>query len=103
MDNNFNKSNIDIKNLKQVKKKNSTKRIFENLRYGLKIWIKALRVHQWTKNFLIFVPIITAQLIDDSQSWILAAYAFLAFSITASSVYVINDIIDLSDDRKHPS
>jgi 4-hydroxybenzoate polyprenyltransferase len=69
---------------------------------SLKTWAKALRVHQYAKNILVFVPLIVGQRLglDDLAR---AALAFLAFSLCASSVYIINDLVDLSSDRRHRS
>ena len=71
-------------------------------RGGLKVWLKALRVHQYAKNMLVFVPLIVGQQLglDDLAQ---AALAFLAFSLCASSVYLLNDLIDIPADRAHPS
>lgn len=62
---------------------------------------KALRMHQWMKNLLVFVPLMTAHLYGDVQRLMLAALAFVAFSAMASSVYVLNDLVDVQDDRHH--
>lgn len=69
---------------------------------SLKAIIKQLRVHQWTKNFLVFTPMIMAHSFAQ-EKLTLALIAFLAFCAIASSVYVLNDIFDLQSDRKHPS
>ena len=60
-----------------------------------------LRVHQWVKNLLVFVPILAAQKLD-YESMVVCTLAFFSFSIVASSVYVFNDLLDLSFDRGHP-
>lgn len=65
-------------------------------------WFKALRVHQYVKNLLIFVPSLT------SHQFALAAIitdvvAFLAFCSCASAVYILNDLLDLKSDRAHPT
>jgi 4-hydroxybenzoate polyprenyltransferase len=62
---------------------------------------KALRPHQWAKNLLVFVPIVTANQIFDLAAWLAALGAFIAFSLTASGVYVLNDLTDLTADRRH--
>jgi len=67
-----------------------------------KAWIKLLRVHQWAKNALVFVSLLTAQRFD-AISLAQAAGALLAFSFAASAVYILNDLVDLDSDRKHPS
>jgi 4-hydroxybenzoate polyprenyltransferase len=65
-------------------------------------WFKALRIHQWLKNLLIFVPLLAAHKITEPQLVIIGVFAFLFFGLVASSVYLLNDLLDLSDDRKHP-
>lgn len=62
---------------------------------------RALRVHQWVKNGLILVPILTAHLIQSPQALVASIMAFFAFSLCASSVYFLNDLLDLNDDRRH--
>ncbi len=63
--------------------------------------LRALRPHQWLKNLLVFIPMMLAH--DFSSGAIFAALlAFAAFSLVASSVYVLNDLVDLSADRAHP-
>lgn len=68
---------------------------------GLLTYMKALRVHQWLKNLLIFVPILAAHKIGDIQLAKQALFAFFAFSTCASAVYIINDLLDLESDRQH--
>jgi 4-hydroxybenzoate polyprenyltransferase/phosphoserine phosphatase len=63
-------------------------------------WARLMRVHQYAKNTLVFVPLLTSHLF----SWDAigsALLAFLAFSLCASSVYILNDLVDLQDDRGH--
>jgi 4-hydroxybenzoate polyprenyltransferase len=66
-------------------------------------WIKALRVHQWTKNFLLFIPILGAHLWGDFARLKAVLGAFLVFCLGASSVYILNDLFDLESDRHHAS
>lgn len=66
-----------------------------------KVVIKALRVHQWVKNALIFIPLLTAHQFQNVQMLITSLLAFVAFSLCASSVYFLNDLLDLNDDRQH--
>lgn len=63
--------------------------------------IRSLRPHQWIKNLLVFVPLVTAYRLMDSSSVIDAILAFLTFCMTASSVYILNDLADVNDDRHH--
>ena len=67
----------------------------------IKSLVKSLRPHQWFKNILIFVPLLTAQRIGDLTSDIEALIAFVVFGLTASSVYLLNDIVDIENDRHH--
>ncbi|MCU4653397.1 UbiA family prenyltransferase [Roseibacterium sp. SDUM158016] len=63
--------------------------------------IRALRPHQWLKNLLVFVPIVADPAHGGWQwTWVLATFA--AISLVASAGYVINDLLDLADDRSHP-
>jgi 4-hydroxybenzoate polyprenyltransferase len=66
------------------------------------VWLKAIRVHQWTKNALIFLPVILAHQIFAPGLLALSVGAFIAFSLCASSVYLVNDLFDLASDRAHP-
>lgn len=68
----------------------------------LKDYLKAIRVHQWVKNVLIFVPVLTAHAWLEIDVVTLLA-GFFSFSLAASSVYVLNDLLDLASDRQHPS
>ena len=64
--------------------------------------IKAMRLHQWLKNLLIFVPLLAAHAID-ARSLGTCLLAFFCFGFCASSVYLLNDLLDLANDRQHPS
>lgn len=64
-------------------------------------YLKAIRPHQWMKNALIFLPMLAAHQID-GPSFLSSLLAFIAFSFVASSVYVLNDLLDLNADRVHP-
>lgn len=77
-------------------------RILEPIGGKLRRWAKLLRVHQWAKNGLVFVPLVTAHRFAP-VAFGQEIVAFLAFSLVASSIYVLNDIVDVEADRKHPS
>jgi 4-hydroxybenzoate polyprenyltransferase len=64
--------------------------------------LKALRPHQWLKNFLVLLPIVTANALRDTGAWVGGLAMFLAFCATASAIYVVNDLTDLDADRAHP-
>ncbi len=69
---------------------------------GLTAWLRALRVHQWLKNLLLFVPLLTAFSFTEQSKLTTMSVAFLAFSLAASATYVLNDLWDLENDREHP-
>lgn len=64
-------------------------------------YAKALRPHQWLKNVLVFLPMLAAHQFD-AMTFLVSFLAFVSFSLVASSVYVLNDLLDLSADRAHP-
>lgn len=66
-----------------------------------RIWLRELRVHQSLKNLLLFLPIIAAHTFDGLSLLLLTA-GFVSFSLMASSVYLLNDLLDLKSDRLHP-
>lgn len=82
---------------KIVTEEQSTKRAGDFMR-----WLHLLRVHQYAKNVLVFVPLLAAHAFD-AASIKLSIIAFIAFSLCASGVYIINDIVDLPSDRAHPT
>jgi 4-hydroxybenzoate polyprenyltransferase len=69
----------------------------------LRTWIKALRVHQWSKNLLLFIPLLMAHRVSDILGFSNLIIAFLSFSFCASAVYILNDLLDLESDRQHPT
>ena len=70
--------------------------------FTLRDYCKALRVHQWVKNILLFLPMILAHNFTPSALG-MALLAFFSFSCAASATYVCNDLIDLATDRRHPT
>jgi 4-hydroxybenzoate polyprenyltransferase/phosphoserine phosphatase len=76
-------------------------RTFDERVSPFKAWLKAIRLHQWAKNTLIFVPLILA------HAWAPglvagATLAFYSFGLCASATYILNDLLDLEADRQHP-
>ena len=70
--------------------------IVARMRPGLHSYVAALRMHQWAKNVLIFLPMIAGHRFD--LETIAATFlAFLCFCFAASSAYVINDLLDLPE------
>ncbi|GHU29338.1 hypothetical protein AGMMS50256_14010 [Betaproteobacteria bacterium] len=77
-------------------------REFQGDSAGISVWLRALRVHQWLKNLLLFVPLLTAFSFTDISKLVSLMLAFLAFSFVASATYMLNDLWDLENDRAHP-
>lgn len=67
----------------------------------VKAWLKALRPHQWAKNGLIFLPLMFSLQFVQWDKTLAVLLAFVAFSLTASAGYLINDLLDLAADRAH--
>jgi 4-hydroxybenzoate polyprenyltransferase/phosphoserine phosphatase len=76
--------------------------VIDSPKATLKQWVKLIRVHQYAKNALVFLPLLTAHKFD-LISLFHTVLAAVAFSLCASSVYIFNDLVDLSADRHHPT
>jgi 4-hydroxybenzoate polyprenyltransferase len=76
--------------------------IFTELRPVFRMLIKAMRCQQWLKNLLIFSPVLLAHRFTETAPLMQAVAAFISFSFAASSIYVLNDLFDLSADQHHP-
>jgi 4-hydroxybenzoate polyprenyltransferase len=63
----------------------------------------ALRVHQWVKNLLVFVPVLLDHKFFDATVLFKATIAFAAFCCAASGAYITNDLLDHEADRRHPA
>jgi 4-hydroxybenzoate polyprenyltransferase/phosphoserine phosphatase len=64
--------------------------------------LRAMRPHQWIKNFLVFIPLLASGAFLNVSAWGNALQAFAAFCATSSGIYVLNDLTDLAADRQHP-
>lgn len=69
----------------------------------LRTALRAMRLHQWAKNLLVFLPLLAAHVADQPSRVLAGVLAFICFSLCASSVYLLNDLLDLADDRHHKS
>jgi len=67
-----------------------------------KIYFNLLRIPQWIKNFFVFVPLVFSQHLFDQNYVKLSILGFIIFSLTSSSIYIINDLIDINEDKVHP-
>ncbi|GIQ76432.1 UbiA family prenyltransferase [Bradyrhizobium sp. RD5-C2] len=69
---------------------------------GVHSWLKLLRVHQYAKNALVLVPLLTAHKFAFGSA-ATSLFALIAFSLCASAAYILNDILDIKADRAHPA
>jgi len=77
-------------------------REFPRAQLGLHALAKVLRVHQWMKNLLLFIPLLASHQFGSIEPWLAIVLAFISFSLCASTVYIANDLLDLESDRQHP-
>ena len=70
---------------------------------GLRDWLKLLRIHQWSKNILLLVPLVLGQAFFQRHDLLAVAVGFVAMGLVASGTYIINDISDIAADRTHPT
>lgn len=87
--------------LQRVEKVAPIKKIFPPKRSKFETFLSEIRYKQWLKNILIFVPIILAHNFIVSE-YLLLLVGFFAFCLTSSSIYLLNDLIDIPSDRQHP-
>jgi 4-hydroxybenzoate polyprenyltransferase/phosphoserine phosphatase len=76
-------------------------RTFSDTASPAKSWLKAIRLHQWAKNVLIFLPVLLAH-VRAAGPLVASFLAFLSFGLAASATYIVNDLLDLEADRHHP-
>ncbi len=87
--------------IKAIKQKMQIAHMFARIPMRLTDYLRAIRVHQWLKNLLIFIPMLAAHQLENTQLWAEAFLGFLSFSLCASAVYLLNDISDIEGDRQH--
>ncbi len=87
---------------KQAARVATVSKVFPSQALVVSLWYKVFRVHQWLKNLLLFVPLLAAHQFGNLHSLNTLTLAFLSFCLCASAVYIINDLLDLESDRKHP-
>lgn len=66
-------------------------------------WLHAIRLHQWSKNALLFVPLFVGHAFQDPSKIMASLFGFLLLSVLVSGTYLLNDFSDLSADRRHPT
>ena len=86
--------------LRSVKALTSVEKVFPSLQKVFSL--AALRPHQWLKNVLLFAPLFTSHQFLQTGPLITTFVAFISLSLCASSVYILNDLLDLEEDRQHP-
>ena len=89
--------------LRRVRRHVDIGTVFRREQSALHAFVRALRVHQWAKNLLLFVPLFASHRAIDLPEIVLGLTAFLCFGMTSSCVYLVNDLLDIDDDRRHPT
>ena len=87
--------------IRKVTALNSNLDILKTDKNNFKYLLKGMRFYQWTKNVLIFLPLILAHAFTDNKFIFDTLVGFLCFSFTASFIYLVNDLMDLESDRRH--
>lgn len=87
----------------EIERTTPVQKVFDVPRPRLAEYAHGLRLHQWLKNILIFVPLLAAHRFMEPQLLMQCVVAFFAFGCCASAVYVLNDLLDLPADRRHRS
>lgn len=95
-------SNSRFMNFLLKKRKNFAGNLLPN-ETKLVDFFKLLRLHQWVKNILIFIPLLLAHEFQNFFAISRSIIAFFSFSLLASALYIMNDIIDIDNDRNHPT
>ncbi|MBD7975910.1 MULTISPECIES: UbiA family prenyltransferase [Pseudomonas] len=94
-------SHPDSRLVRQAQAHGNTEQVITPARVRIRHWLRALRLHQWLKNLLIIVPLLASHQITNLELLSHSILAFLLFGLCASSVYILNDLLDLADDRHH--
>ena len=88
--------------LKEAQAVTNISKVFPHEVISLPHWRHVFRAHHWVKNLLLFVPLLAAHQFSNIHSLSSLLIAFVSFSLCASAVYILNDLLDLNNDRKHP-
>lgn len=88
--------------LRQAGERCEVEHVFPRAQPGLRALARVLRVHQWVKNLLLFIPLMAGHRFASIDPWLALVLAFVSFSLCASTVYIANDLLDLESDRLHP-
>ena len=93
--------NSNFATLKKIAEVSTVTKVFVKQNSKFKDWSGVFRLHQWIKNLLLFVPLIAAHEFSNFKLVIALIIAFFSFSLCASAIYILNDLLDLESDRKH--
>jgi len=94
--------NAPHRDIEEAKSKDKVDKIFFSKNRSVSsAFIKEMRLYQWVKNVLVFVPLFTSHAYQEISALVTVSLAFLCFSLCASGVYFLNDMLDLSADRRH--
>lgn len=85
--------------ISRLKSMDPSTRVFTQAIGPIRETLKAIRLHQWVKNLLLFIPLIAAYGIGNGSEWVSTLLGFVAFSTLASASYVVNDLADIENDR----
>ena len=88
--------------VRSVQRRYEVEQVFPSERQPLRAWLKELRLYQWLKNALVFLPLLASHKVFDTAALAESALAFLCFGLCASGTYLLNDLLDLAADRRHP-
>jgi 4-hydroxybenzoate polyprenyltransferase len=89
--------------VEEARRVGNVRRVFAAGRQRWHVFARAIRVHQWVKNLLVFVAPTMAHTIFHADVLWMSIVAFVAFCLTSSSLYLFNDLVDLDADRQHRS
>jgi len=86
---------------RQLLKLDNISQTFKKESNGFVAAFKAIRMYQWVKNSLLFVPLLMSQQFTNAEAVLNVIMAFISFGLLASATYIINDLIDIPNDREH--
>jgi 4-hydroxybenzoate polyprenyltransferase len=89
--------------VERARGKTTVAEVFPSRHSLFRQFMQCLRPHQWIKNLIVFVPLLTAHQLSDHTVTLQATVAFVCFCLCASAVYLLNDVLDLDADRHHPT
>jgi 4-hydroxybenzoate polyprenyltransferase/phosphoserine phosphatase len=92
----------DTSVLRRARRMARVEQVFGDEKAPRHAWLHALRPHQWLKNLLVGIPLLTSFRFGDPVAAMTVLGAFVAFCLAASAGYLINDLLDMQSDRRHP-